>query len=424
MKIKAMKAGFAVTALALAVSPAMAAEIRFDGFASFVAGQVLDKDELVDPLTGEEVAFHGFDNRLDFQQNSLFALQARADLQEKLSATAQIVAKGSTDYEAKFNWAYLTYELTNEWTAKLGRQRIPYFMYSDFLDVGYAYHWISPPDTVYNLAGFDSADGVSLENQTDLGDWTSRLTLMAGRANTTLNTANTSDIDTEISELMAVAWSMNYDWFTARLVYAQSEVSFDIDTLNELAAGLGAFGVSPENIDNMLVESDRAEFSGVGISIDPGSFFVAAEYTELSFDNSAIPEKDKRWYVSGGLRFGQMTVYATIEGNEAEAPDTKDAILNEVDQSFAAQSAYLLTLGLPAPQLAAAQAELASGYAQLAGGTTAIFNSFASETETYSVGLRYNFHPSATAKVEYIEQDDKHNDLKPQAVAIAIDLVY
>lgn len=211
MKRKAIKAGFAVTALALAVSPAMATEIRFDGFASFVAGQVLDKDELVDPLTGEEVAFRGFDNRLDFQQNSLFALQARADLQEKLSATAQIVAKGSTDYEAKFNWAYLTYELTNEWTAKLGRQRIPYFMYSDFLDVGYAYHWISPPDTVYNLAGFDSADGVSLEHQTDLGDWTSRLTLMAGRANTTLNTANTSDIDTEISELMTVAWSMNYD---------------------------------------------------------------------------------------------------------------------------------------------------------------------------------------------------------------------
>lgn len=42
MKTKAIKAGFAVSALALAVSPTMATDLRIDGFASFVAGQVLD----------------------------------------------------------------------------------------------------------------------------------------------------------------------------------------------------------------------------------------------------------------------------------------------------------------------------------------------------------------------------------------------
>lgn len=140
MKTRALKAGFAVTALALAVSPAMATELRFDGFASFVAGQALEKDELlVDPNTGE-AAFRGYDEKMSFQANSLFAIQVRADLQEKLSATAQIIAKGQNDYEAKFNWAYLAYQLTNEVTVKAGRFRTPLFMYSDFLDVGYAYH--------------------------------------------------------------------------------------------------------------------------------------------------------------------------------------------------------------------------------------------------------------------------------------------
>ena len=46
MKRIAIKAGFAVSALALAVSPAMAAEIRIDGFANFAAGQMIsDNDE-------------------------------------------------------------------------------------------------------------------------------------------------------------------------------------------------------------------------------------------------------------------------------------------------------------------------------------------------------------------------------------------
>jgi len=203
MKRKAIKTGFALSALALAVSPAMAAEIRFDGFASFVAGQVLDKDEAEAATSG---IMRGFDNKLDFQQNSLFALQMRADLQEKLSATAQVTAKGQDDYNAKFNWAYLSYEINNELTAKAGRQRIPYFMYSDFLDVGYAYHWIAPPYHVYNLAGFDSADALSLDYQTDIGDWVSRVSLLAGRANTTLRVPpSTEEVSSEVADLMLAA---------------------------------------------------------------------------------------------------------------------------------------------------------------------------------------------------------------------------
>ncbi|MEZ5505923.1 MAG: hypothetical protein R3F38_08020 [Gammaproteobacteria bacterium] len=59
MKTKAIKAGFAVSALALAVSPTMATDLRIDGFASFVAGQVLDQDEL--DATG---TYNGYDNRV------------------------------------------------------------------------------------------------------------------------------------------------------------------------------------------------------------------------------------------------------------------------------------------------------------------------------------------------------------------------
>jgi hypothetical protein len=430
MKTTVFKAGFAVSTLALAISPAMATEVRFDGFASFVAGQVLDKDETIDPTTGEATTFRGFDDRLGFQNNSLFAIQVRADLLSNLSATAQITAKGSDDYNAKFNWAYLTYELSNEVSIKLGRSRIPYFMYSDFLDVGYAYHWIAPPETVYDLGGFDSADGVSIDYQTDIGSWVSRLSFMTGRANTALDVGDGTEANTEVNNLWVVAWNMNYNWLNLRAVVAESDVGINVGTVGQLTDGLAQFGVSQKSIDNMLINNDRASFSGVGISIDPGSFFIVAEYTELDFDDASLPEKDKRWYVSGGMRFGDFTLHATVEGDKADAvTKARDQILTELNQGATGMATLLASIPNPAPtnELAMQYSQLAYALSlapDLAAGTAAIFDGREEDYYVYSVGLRYNFHPSASAKLEYTTQDNKVDDTKPAAIALAIDLVY
>lgn len=402
MKTRALKAGFAISALALSMSHAMAAELRFDGFASFVAGQVLDKDELY------ESNYRGYDDKIGFQENSMFALQVRADLQERLSATAQIAAKGKDDYEAKFNWAYLSYELSNEWTARFGRQRIPYFMYSDFLDVGYAYHWIEPPYHVYNLAGFDSADGLSIEYQTDIGPWTSRATAMVGRANTTLESAFDSEVETEVSDILMVNWSMNYDWFTARVVYAQSDLTFDFSALLEgvifpqletaFPGGLSMV-LSESSKQEFAVTDDKVTFSGVGIAIDPGSFFFVAEATELGAEDSFLQEPSIQWYVSGGLRIGDFTPYITYERVESDYND------DGIRRIMADQPA--------SPLNAFQEAALKE-----------IMTANIPEEAVYSAGLRYNFHPSAAFKVEYIAADNYRDDKKPEAIAIAIDLVY
>lgn len=389
MKSRGIKRGFAVSALALAVSPAMATELRFDGFASFVAGQVLDKDELV----GD--SFRGYDEKLSFQPNSLFALQARADLQDKLSATAQIIAKGQNDYEAKFNWAYLAYQLTNGITVKAGRFRNPLFLYSDFLDVGYAYHWISPPDDVYNLSGFDSSDGVMLEWQAEAGGFVSTATLSGART--------TTDVDNgtlDSSNGITLTWNLNYDWFTFHIAHSEAEITIDIEDINTLAGYLGQAGVSQDAIDDMLFESDKGSFDGVGISIDTGKVFAVAEYTETASEDTFSADPTKNWYVSGGARFGKLTAYATYEHKEGDIRE--DALTAITDQL-----APLLPFTQP-----------------LIDGVEQIFGQSLSDSETYSAGIRYDFHPSAAMKFEYIQQDDKINDVEPAAIAVAIDLVY
>lgn len=432
MKTRAIKQAFALSALALAVSPAMAADIRFDGFASFVAGQVLDEQE----LAAED--FRGYDDRIDFQQNSLFALQMRADLKDRLSATAQIIAKGDENYSAKFNWAYLAYELTNELTVKGGRFRTPLFIYSDFLDVGYAYHWISPPESVYNLSGFDSTDGVMLEHITDFGGWSSMLAFIAGatRSDLELGTLDSTDA-------LTLSWSLSYDWFTFHAVHSESEVTIDADQFALLAEGLGGMGVSQAAIDGLLMESDHAAFDGLGVAIDTGTFFAVTEFTRIATEDAFPADPAETWYASIGMRFGDWTTYATVENVSADAHTARrDALLAEFDQGVITRTGQragldaLITAysGSGDPALLAQVPILQAQYDgigmlllnadNLRGGAAATFNQSKRDEDIYSIGVRYNFHPSACAKIEYLEMDDKVNNVKPSAIAVAVDLVY
>ena len=109
MKVKHIGAGLLGCTLAMTSSYTLASDLRIDGFASFIAGQVLDKDEI-----GPDGNYLGFDDRADFQTNSIYGIQFRADLGKGLTATGQVVGQGSDDFDAKITWAYLTYEFNPE----------------------------------------------------------------------------------------------------------------------------------------------------------------------------------------------------------------------------------------------------------------------------------------------------------------------
>ena len=114
-----MKKLFAMSALALAVSSTANAEIRINGFANLVGG-----------ITSSDDSLYGFDEDINFSEQSLFAIQVSGDINERMTATGQLVARGSDDYNADFEWAYLTYAATDNVSVSAGRLRMPLFKYS------------------------------------------------------------------------------------------------------------------------------------------------------------------------------------------------------------------------------------------------------------------------------------------------------
>ncbi|CBL44773.1 Conserved hypothetical protein [gamma proteobacterium HdN1] len=399
---------FALSTLAISTNT-HAAELRFDGFATFMVGQVLDDKELVRAPDGGVTPFRGFDDQINYQSNNVFALQARADLGDGLSATAQIMAKGVDDYDAEFNWAYLSYDLNPEWTVSVGRFRIPFFMYSDSLDVGYSYHFVKPPFNTYDIGGFDTLNGVKLEWQTDIGVWTSRMTFLTGRSDTKLNIETQLEpADGQIARAGLFAWNMNWDWLTLRAIYTRASLSMDLK--NFLDIQLASIPFSPKAMDAVYVDNDKAEFYGVGLQFDPGPYFIVAESTVLDIRDSLLQRPGQRSYISAGARLGKFTPYFIVEHAESDYNEKSFKLLaNEATQAAMGQIPgldYGTAFGLVRSEL------------------MPLFTATLNEQDAWSVGVRWDFHPSADLKIEYMTTNDNTNHVDPEAIAIAVDVIF
>ncbi|MDB2356144.1 MULTISPECIES: porin [unclassified Pseudoalteromonas] len=366
-------------------SAASFAEVRINGFASIVGGKTMDDD----------TTLYGYDNDISFKNESVFALQLSADLQDKLSATAQIVARGENDFDAEFEWAYLTYEFTDELQLSAGKMRVPFYRYSDFLDVGYAYRWIRPPQSVYNIP-FSTYEGLSLLHTSTLGDWDSTVQAIYGGYDGTIAVVSVNG-DTELNDIAGINWTLSYDWFSARAAYFVADTSIaienDTDTgiaLNNLEQTLRGAGFA-EQANDIAIDEDNGSFFAIGFSVDYNDILFDAEYTEFEVDNSALA-KQTQYYTSVGYRMDEWTVHFTYENNDDEHDSSRYNALTAVPP-------------------------LNQGINQVLEGSKA-------KSNVYTIGTRYNFHPSAAFKVDFSRFKDDITDTETDVVAVAVDLIF
>ena len=423
MREQTLKVGLLAGAITFLSTPALALEIRTDGFASIVYGQTFDKDELDN--NGE---FRGYNEKADFQADSLYGIQFSTQLTDDVTATGQITGKGNDNFKAKVSWAYLTFEINDEWRLKAGRQRIPFFLYSDFLDVGYAYSWISPPHEVYNLGGFDNIDGLTLQYNTDIGPWVSRLSLVYGSSDTDVEVqGNISNILTD--NFWDVTWNMNWDWLTIQLTYSESEVT--LQGFNDLAAGIndlnnaailygipGATALTRDQLDYISSETDRSHFTGVALAGDWGTYFAVAEWTKIELSDAPNSHDRSAWYVAGGYRHNKYVFTLTYaEYDDPNNPDTLDTV-----------EAITPTLGQVALG-GTGNDVLQAGAVQLLDNLGAYL--VGRKSESYNLAVRYDLNQSTAIKMDYTSESVEYDpgtgtkiDRDPSLIRVGVDVVF
>ncbi|HEV2715986.1 MAG TPA: hypothetical protein VGU64_12040, partial [Terriglobales bacterium] len=100
-----------------------------------------------------------------FMRDSLGGAQVDARIADKFGATVQVkVAPDPANdnrYEGTVSWAFLSYRPTNDWLIRLGKQRIPFYLYSETVDVGVTYDFARLPTEMYSIISSNDVTGVS-----------------------------------------------------------------------------------------------------------------------------------------------------------------------------------------------------------------------------------------------------------------------
>lgn len=268
-----------ILALCLVFAPPLVmADITLNGFASIVTGIDLE-DEAQSPYT---------DDTVDSLQESKVALQWTADLGQSLSGgdmrfVGQAMARGSASdgYVLNYDWAYFDLNVGDAGKFKMGRLRIPFYKYSDFLDVGYTYHWISPPESMYSL-NFSNVDGVSYLQNFEAAGMEQSVNLVYGIYQGIL-TVGGVPTDSRLEHLVAINWSASIGDHEFYAAYAQANVLIPAPAVE----GLAPLAANPEDVS---IDKDYGHFVGVGYSGMFNNVGLYAEYSQVGIEDSLLSD--------------------------------------------------------------------------------------------------------------------------------------
>ncbi|PAU81896.1 hypothetical protein CK501_01725 [Halovibrio salipaludis] len=248
--------------------------------------------------------YAGVTEESEIRPLTLFAVQGTFDLSDQTSATFQLLSRGEHEardnWETQLEWGYLSHEMDNGLRVRAGKMRMPLFMYSDSLDLGYAQPFARAPSAVYDQVTLSSYTGLDATYDLDVFGQTIRTQVFGGHSkeDRMVGQTNTS-AELELRNITGAVMSWtNYTW-TFRGVAARADTNF------------APFGT----------QDDDGEFFGLGVEYEQGNVMAVSEVTRRNVDG-VFPDRDGA-YITLGYRFDSVMPYATYAWVETQDDDKR-----------------------------------------------------------------------------------------------------
>lgn len=407
--------------------------VNFAGFASFGYAKAIDDAPKTNPYTQQEVSgLQGMTEEGEYRDYNKFGFRLDVDLDDKLSFAAQMFVDGTTDYDPQFDWIYLNYAITPSINISVGRMVLPLYMYSDYFDVGYAYQWIRPPDAVYGGGNnVKTGDGIRVTWRSDMGsEWSSLLTVWSTPSEQEILSMGVP-IELSTNNSLGLSWEIERRWLTVKMLYSSTYLTSNMPIgLNYLISGqLQKAGVTNPGYnpavpstsfdqrfaDQLEWKDDNAKFTSLGVNLDFEHFFSTAEFTNAKFTDNAdnyAGNHLRSWYVMVGTRLPSNWSIAFTYSEDND----------DINASMAEElaNAFIDTWGSRGTNEANSDAELRAV-------TDFLKESQQRDTENYTLSSRWDFHPQAAFKMEYLYSkllQGNTPERTPSAFRVAIDLVF
>ena len=295
--------------------PSLAEEdnkLHFSGFGRFILGHLDDQN----------AEYAGYTNKLSVNKQSLLGLQADYTFNNKFSVTTQFVAYTEDQRNSGLEWLYATYQPNNALHIKFGRQRIPFFNYSDSLDVGFAYPWLTLPQQFYDTAFFSTFDGILANYEFSISGGYINYEAYWGRFDDKIYLAST-EIDTKVIGLVGFNATLGYNNFTLRASYNEGDVNIKQDEAAQFGEILRQLGFD-KNAD-WLNANGLIQFYQFSANYENLDYFVRSEIAKMVGKGGLVADIDS-FYVSVGYNFYPYTVYLSYSEKDLHF----DHIPNEI----------------------------------------------------------------------------------------------
>lgn len=244
---------------------------------------------------GDLVYTDGTDNKANFESETLLGLQLEFKINRKASLIAQTVSEARENLNSELEWAFLKYELEPGFELRAGRLRLPAYMLSEFIQVGYAYPWSSPPVEVYSSLPFTAYEGMDLVVYKVWKDFDIRFQPFLGSIRFTSEDSGAFALDAAGNEVAGFDLRIGKGPWNVRLGHFRTRVSFD-DQFPPYAAADSAIGASKnfiwtpiyqqllasEDAINSVINDQGAAVGGVFASFLPAMFDPEAPITDLA----------------------------------------------------------------------------------------------------------------------------------------------
>ncbi len=300
-------------------------KLQFSGFARVVMGHLDD----------ENAEYIGYGNAISFDQQTLLGLQADFQITDSLSVTGQVIGHTGTHRESGLEWLYLSYSPSKSLQFKIGRQRTPFFNYSDIIDVGFAYPWITTPQQVYSSFFFSSFDGVMASYEFAGKEFIMNFEGYWGSFDGNIYVAN-DEVDAKVNDLRGIISNLSYQNWTFRASYHQTDAMVSggirLAELSLFGAQLRQLGFT-QSADSLCLDG-LSEFYQISVNYENLNYFILTEFTQVTAEFLIAPKMDS-YFVSAGYNFYPFTSYISVANNRSEygqpATDIPIGVAPELD---------------------------------------------------------------------------------------------
>lgn len=286
-------------------------------------------------LDTSDAAYLDYSDEIQFDSQSLAAIQADWQATDKFSVTTQLLAHSNSDTKSGIEWLYLTYQLNDNWQIRAGKQRTPFFHYSDVRNVGFAYHWINPPQQLYNGVLFPTYEGVNVNYRIGNEEIQASIEAYWGSFNDEYEIADLI-IKPDVTNLHGFIGRISRQNLQFTLAFHRGDIDVTLQELEDFRTILQSAGYSM-SADSLSPEG-KVEVLTAGLSYHNFDYFVEAEVMKLVGEPSAFPDMLSA-YLTIGIYSPPMTYHVTVATSTASYPDP----INEIPLGLAPELDYLST---------------------------------------------------------------------------------